>query len=392
MPRQCIYKGCTTGARYSVPGKPGKVSCAKHKIEVGKQLGAVLIVKKTKCKIPECDREAKYSLKSDERNRKVRCEEHKTDDHHKKKKNGKKCTGCNKIKTDVIYGPIKRGKRIHCKACKKENEYNVSKCCLEGLCDKTAYYNFKGGVIKYCFVHKKEGMVDVGTKRCIIPGCKKQAVFHVKGTTGNLYCTPHGKAHGGTRFQSALCKICKSARHNYKHHRCCYKCYQKCYKEHFMLNDLPKRTETHPTECMIFRFLNESKLCFIYNCKLDGAKSSYVPDIHLDLKEQTLIVEIDEGQHKQGRYTNEDERIIALHKDVNEGPMSVIRFNPDSYFDAKKLYHPGMITVNVKTGQLEFLETERYRLNSLVDTIVKCAQNPPKGLRITKMFYTDYTI
>ena len=52
---------------------------------------------------------------------------------------------------------------------------NKSKCCLEENCSKRACFNFNSenkGI--YCAQHKKEGMIDVKTKRkCVEENCLK---------------------------------------------------------------------------------------------------------------------------------------------------------------------------------------------------------------------------
>jgi hypothetical protein len=43
--------------------------------------------------------------------------------------------------------------------------------CFENHCTKHPSYNFEGKNAIYCSKHKKEGMIDVISKRCNIQGC-----------------------------------------------------------------------------------------------------------------------------------------------------------------------------------------------------------------------------
>lgn len=45
----------------------------------------------------------------------------------------------------------------------------------------------------YCGSHKKDGMVDVKTKRCQENGCNKLSAFNLPGEKGRKYCVLHKK-------------------------------------------------------------------------------------------------------------------------------------------------------------------------------------------------------
>ena len=46
--------------------------------------------------------------------------------------------------------------------------------CKEKDCKVSPIYNIEGEKPKYCSIHKKDGMVDVVSKKCIYEGCKNK--------------------------------------------------------------------------------------------------------------------------------------------------------------------------------------------------------------------------
>jgi len=51
----------------------------------------------------------------------------------------------------------------------------------------------------------------------------------------------------------------------------------------------------------------------------------------LDLRDQVLIIEIDENEHTSYDCSCENKHIMQLSQDVGHRPIVFIRFNPDSY-------------------------------------------------------------
>lgn len=64
----------------------------------------------------------------------------------------------------------------------------------------------KGGV--YCVMHKKEGMVNVRSKRCAEDGCVTHPVYNFEGEIGGVYCKNHNK-HNMVDVESRRCAIIK---------------------------------------------------------------------------------------------------------------------------------------------------------------------------------------
>jgi len=95
---------------------------------------------------------------------------------------------------------------IYCSAHKKEGMVDVkTKKCLE--CKKIPNFNKEGETTPiYCLAHKTEGMVNVRRKPCL--ECKKLPTFNKEGETTALYCATH-KKEGMVDVNSKTCLECK---------------------------------------------------------------------------------------------------------------------------------------------------------------------------------------
>jgi ferredoxin-like protein FixX len=96
-------------------------------------------------------------------------------------------------------------KALYCAKHKKDGMVNViSKKCLD--CDKIPNFNVKGFTkALYCAKHKKDGMIDVKSKKCL--ECDKQPAFNLKGELNGLYCADH-KKDGMVNLKSKKCLEC----------------------------------------------------------------------------------------------------------------------------------------------------------------------------------------
>jgi hypothetical protein len=64
--------------------------------------------------------------------------------------------------------------------------------CKEKECKTQPSFNIEGETkALYCSTHKKDGMVNVINKRCLIKGCKIRPTYNVEGETKALYCSTH---------------------------------------------------------------------------------------------------------------------------------------------------------------------------------------------------------
>jgi hypothetical protein len=66
-------------------------------------------------------------------------------------------------------------------------------CIFEG-CKKRAYYNYENEkIVKYCSEHRKDGMVNLKSKKCFEKGCKVIPSYNYKNEKEALFCSKHKK-------------------------------------------------------------------------------------------------------------------------------------------------------------------------------------------------------
>ena len=105
-----------------------------------------------------------------------------------------KCTenGCDKR---ASYNLICVKPPLYCSMHKKEDMVNVvTKRCIIKECNTRPCYNLPGNTNGiYCLKHKKEDMINVITKRCKYEGCTTRPYYNLPGNTNGIYCLKHKK-------------------------------------------------------------------------------------------------------------------------------------------------------------------------------------------------------
>ena len=118
----------------------------------------------------------------------------------------KKCKekNCNDQPSYNLKGETKS---LYCSKHKKQGMINVTtKRCLE--CDIIPSYNLKGEKKPlYCLMHKKEGMVNIRSKKCV--ECDDQPSYNLKGEKNPLYCLKH-KKQGMVNIKDKKCVECNT--------------------------------------------------------------------------------------------------------------------------------------------------------------------------------------
>ena len=112
---------------------------------------------------------------------------------------------------------FKNKKPIYCNDHKKEGMINViSKKCLE--CTKRAYFNNENEIEPiYCNEHKKENMINIQSKKCL--NCDKQPSYNYKNEKRPIYCSNH-KLENMINIQSKKCLECnKQPSYNYENEK-----------------------------------------------------------------------------------------------------------------------------------------------------------------------------
>jgi hypothetical protein len=148
----------------------------------------------------------------------------------------------------------------------------------------------------------------------------------------------------------------------------------------------------------------EENISTMYRIKekrvVDYIKDMY-PEIEITFNKQvdggcsklthSIIIEVDEEQHKDYDVTCERNRINELFTDLGDRPIVMIRFNPDAYItDGKKIvscfkYHKtsGLPLINDKNEWSKRLEALKDEIDTHINNI------PDEPLTISYLFYNN---
>ena len=173
--------------------------------------------------------------------------------------------------------------------------------CEEENCFKNANYNYKGGEKKYCFSHRKNGMINLSGQVCKVKECNKMASFNYDNCKNRIYCACHKKP-----FMINL-----SSR---KKERVCEDSFKT--KEKAVVNYIKNK------------FPNKE---WKYNEIIKGGNFKRRPDLLLDLGFRIIIIENDEYQHSKYSLEYEKNRLMEICNDLKNREVVCNRFNPDCY-------------------------------------------------------------
>jgi len=180
------------------------------------------------------------------------------------------------------------------------------------------------------------------------------------------------KECGGSQLcKSTFCETYKNKKYN---GYCC-----RCYIHLFPDEPISRNYKTKEFAVLEFIRNNYLEHTWVNDKTIDGGCSKKRPDIFLDLLTHSIIIEIDENQHKT--YDNcELKRINLLFEDLGDRYIVFIRFNPDDYLDKdnKKITSCWGIDRNGLSSIKKSKKNEwEQRLNTLKNTVdeVLCIDN-----------------
>ena len=264
----------------------------------------------------------------------------------------KKCFGCKNKIPSFNYSNEK--KALYCKKCKLDGMIDIisiKKLCIKCNIKMPSFNNTNETKAIYCKDCKLEGMVNIISKRCIIPLCDKKQQID-----------------------------------NY-----CYRCF-------YALNpndDRCKRIKIKENEVKKFIQKEFADLSFIFDehIKGDGLCINKRPDILLNLNKHSIIIEIDENQHKGYNIDCDISRTNKIQEALNR-PIIIIRFNPDDYINEnnKKITSPFIINKKLGLTTIPKNKEEEWnnRLLKLKETIIENLEyKSDEPIKIIKLFY-DY--
>jgi hypothetical protein len=163
--------------------------------------------------------------------------------------------------------------------------------------------------------------------------------------------------------------------------RCCIGCFY-----HFYPNDeIPRRYKKKQ------HYFNEKLIeefgvnFFLYDKKIKCGCSGKKPDWFIDCFKYSIIIELDEDQHK---YESCDEkRMMELFTDLGNRPLVLIRINPDKY-KGKTKKRKGCFDFDEKNTLICNEKKFNKRFNILVKMIKYYIDNKPeKEITMEKLFF-----
>ena len=255
----------------------------------------------------------------------------------------------------------------YCNLCKTNDMLNVAdkKC----FCNKARpTFNKEGEPPKYCIQCKKDDMVNVKSNKC--PCGKPQPCYNIEGEppkycsnckTPNMINVISKKCYCGKSYPSfnnqgepaKYCSQCKTesmidvAKKKCKNNGCYtkanrnYKNYcANCFQHLFPLDPITFQIRCKTKEIAIRDFINSNFQGFQHDRILEYGGCDCLHRRRIDHRKlignTLLCIETDENQHKT--YSKEDE--TARYNDLMSAftcKYIIVRFNPDSYLDEKKL-------------------------------------------------------
>jgi hypothetical protein len=347
---KCIIKDCKISANYNKKGL-NAIYCSEHakEIGIGNTENQLRNVRTKLCEHIfedglDCIKIALYGIDT-----KQFCKDHVEEGMYKLSKD-KKCK-----KEDCVFVPSYGFENGISEYCKKHAEKGMKqlyqKCIIDG-CKERARYNVDGKKgLRYCLLHKTKDMKDNTKKICIEDKCSEEAYYNVKHNNNGIYCNLHKKEN-----------MCSNKNKTCKYEDCLIDAYfgtkedprQYCssHKEIFMYDYTSKtcsncnlyQVRKNPNLCSycnpnkykktkemkVINYLNKNNIQFIHNKSIGYLCGNFKPDILIDCNTHFIIVEVDEGQHRQ--YTKECEfaRMSNIYL-ANGLPTIFIRFNPDNF-------------------------------------------------------------
>ena len=296
-----------------------------------------------------------------------------------------KCIKCN-LKIPNFNIPTE-SKGLYCCDCKKPDMINVvSTKCIKCNLKQPAFNLPTESKGLYCFDCKSDGMINVKSKRCI--KCNSRIpVFNLPTESKGLYCFDCKKPDMINVVNlKCITNLCEQRSQKDKY---CWRCY-------YFNNPTkrPKRLKVKEEE--VVKYLKEQfkDINLITDKALigDGICLKNRPDVLIHLNNHSVIIEIDEDQHKWYEKSCDEARNNNIQEALNR-PIIIIRFNPDAYIEKgkkiKSCFKDDEKT-GLKTIPKNKLDDWKNRLLKLKETLAFSIDNyTDEPIRIVKLFYDN---
>jgi hypothetical protein len=359
--KQCVANGCETRPTFGLYGG-SPTHCGAHKS------GDMIDVVHIKCAKSDCTKRACFGT---EINTPEYCITHKTDEMEDVVHT--KCLD----ETCVVrpsFG-FEFGSAKYCFDHKDADMIDVvSKRCESDGCKIQAAYNYDGLVVKYCYTHKLDDMINIKATECCYDGCSTQASFANDGDSAE-YCFMH-KADNMINVRAYRCQIPSCTTQissNDKYKGYCFSCFYINYPDEPVIRNHKIKEKTIMNS--ILNILSEHEID--QDQMIAGSGCRRRPDGLLKLSTHNIVIEIDEHQHKYYGYGYEASRNTEIYEALGKQPLTIIRFNPDSY-KVNTMKYPGLFVAPVNQ-LLKVADFQRYdaEIVTLIAAIQRVIKDPP---------------
>ncbi len=372
--KKCLIENCFKQPCYNFKGETKALYCGYHKLDT------MIDIKNLRCLIENCNIRASFNYKGE--TKALYCSSHKQTNMINIR--NKYCIECNIKYPNFNYNGEKP---LYCFNCKLTDMVDTKHIkCLYLNCNIRPSYNLPNNTKSlYCNNHKLENMIIVSEKRhCNYDNCLKRPTFNYENESKALYCKTH-KLENMVDILNKRCitPLCDKIQQldNY-----CFRCFYALYPN----DNRCKRIKIKENEVKKF-IENEFKdLDIIYDqpIKGDGLCFNIRPDILIHLNNHSVIIEIDENQHKFYDPICDNSRTHKIQEALNR-PIIIIRFNPDGYNKIPspfKLDKKMGLTTIPKDREEEWNNRLLLLKNTILENIEYKNEEP---IKIFKLFYDD---
>ena len=296
-----------------------------------------------------------------------------------------KCISCNLIRPYFNYP--NETKAICCVSCKKDGMIDIKNPKCE--CGKAQpFFNYPNETKAICCVScKKPDMINVVSPKCECG--KARPYFNYPNETKAICCVSCKKLDMiNVVSPKCITESCEqfSQKDNY-----CWRCYY-----FYNPSKKPERLKVKEEEVVNYLKQEFKDIEMITDKALigDGLCLKNRPDVLINLNKHSIIIEIDEEQHKYNNYKPlcEEARINNIQEALDR-PIIIIRFNPDGYTENGKKVK-SCFNIDKKTGMRVIPKNQEQnwvnRLAKLKDTLAFSLDNyKDDPIRIIKLFYDN---
>ena len=307
---------CPKTSSFNFPGQTPGVRCVEHK-----EPGMINVVQKN-CEHEGCTKQPCYNLPTEHFGK--FCATHKTSDMVNVRE--RRCEHDECLKKPFYNLPSETRGRF-CKEHKEDGMIDVlSNSCRHEECIKRATFNHSGQKAEFCSTHKEDGMIDVKTRRCEYDECVTVPVFNLSGNKRGRFCFEH-KEPGmedvrNKRCKTHMCNIILAGSTSTKDY--CARCFA------YMFPDEKHRPfKTREMKLKEFLQAEYSDKTIVHDKRVEC--HLYRPDFVFDMGSHTVVIELDENQHRSYDTSCDNKRLMSIFEGLSSRPMVMIRFNPDRY-------------------------------------------------------------